>query len=409
MIIYFLLVTGSTYAYLYLENKNSNITGKGGCFVVDYQATSIDASNLVSTVNYQDGASSVITISKNSSCNIYDYANIYLHTNENITAPITNIQALRYKVTTDGGSYWERNGVITTKGDTLLATVPITSEKTIYHVYLWIDSSVSLGHYDNTSYSGYLYATSIQSSSVNDDDSVSPILFLKKSTCVEGFRNWTLSNATVSEDNILTLAPTGTSGYANSSYYDVDGEYWYVTFDGYTTSTSNDHDLDYGSAGKGDGGIVMDSYYFDKTQNNIISLNGYGENGWAPQLPLNVWSNNFWWDGYSGYGKNVKYLTLKFKTGNNYSQPITKIRNLKVYGQLKNNFYDIEVHALDNVGVNLIKYAKGEFGKEYFDNQGTVVTDGKVRVVENGYYTFYVSDKKGNVGISTILIKNIEK
>ena len=86
LIIYFLLVTGSTYAYLYLENKNSNITGKGGCFVVDYQATSINASNLVSTVNYQDGASSVITISKNSSCNIYDYANIYLHTNENITA-----------------------------------------------------------------------------------------------------------------------------------------------------------------------------------------------------------------------------------------------------------------------------------------------------------------------------------
>ena len=59
------------------------------------------------------------------------------------------------------------------------------------------------------------------------------------------------------------------------------------------------------------------------------------------------------------------------------------------------------------MGVNLIKYAKGEFGKEYFDNQGTVVTDGKVRVVENGYYTFYVSDKKGNVSVSTILIKNI--
>ena len=408
MIIYFLMVTGSTYAYLYLENKNSNITGKGGCFVVDYQATSINASNLVSTVNYQDGASSVITISKNSSCNIYDYANIYLHTNENITAPITNIQALRYKVTTDGGSYWERNGVITTKGDTLLATVPITSEKTIYHVYLWIDSSVSLGHYDNTSYSGYLYATSIQSSSVNDD-SVSPILFLKKSTCVEGFRNWTLSNATVSEDNILTLAPTGTSGYANSSYYDVDGEYWYVTFDGYTTSIAKNQDGYYGSAGPGNGGIYMGSQYFNKSQNTIISPNGYDANGLAPQLPLNVWSNGFWWNGYAGYGKDVKYLKLKFETGNNYSQPITKIRNLKVYGQLKNNFYDIEVHALDNVEVNLIKYAKGEFEKEYFDNQGTVVTDGKVRVVENGYYTFYVSDKKGNVSISTILIKNIEK
>ena len=398
MIIYFLLVTGSTYAYLYLENKNSNITGKGGCFVVDYQATSINASNLVSTVNYQDGASSVITISKNSSCNIYDYANIYLHTNENITAPITNIQALRYKVTTDSGSYWERNGVITTKGDTLLATVPITSEKTIYHVYLWIDSSVSLGHYDNTSYSGYLYVTSIQSSSVNDD-SVSPILFLKKSTCVEGFRNWTLSNATVSEDNILTLAPTGTSGYADSPYYDVDGEYWYVTFDGYTTSVS--------TSNSPYGGMLSNSSYYDDNYNSVLSPNGYKGNGYSDALKLNTWKNGFKWDGYSGYGKDVKYLILEFSTGNNYSQPIVKIRNLKVYGQLKNNFYDIEVHALDNVGVNLIKYAKGEFGKEYFDNQGTVVTDGKVRVVENGYYTFYVSDKKGNVSISTILIKNI--
>ncbi len=399
MIIYFLLVTGSTYAYLYLENKNSNITGKGGCFVVDYQATSINASNLVSTVNYQDGASSVITISKNSSCNIYDYANIYLHTNENITAPITNVQALRYKVTTDGGSYWERNGVITTKGDTLLATVPITSEKTIYHVYLWIDSSVSLGHYDNISYSGYLYATSIQSSSVNDD-SVSPILFLKKSTCVEGFRNWTLSNATVSEDNILTLSPTGTSGYADS-FYDVDGEYWYVTFDGYTTSVS--------TSNSPYGGFMIGVVYFDINYNNTVASNGGGSNGYSEELKLNTWGNDFKWDGYAGYGKDVKYLKLKFSTGDNYSQPITKIRNLKVYGQLKNNFYDIEVHALDNVGVNLIKYAKGEFGKEYFDNQGIVVTDGKVRVVENGYYTFYVSDKKGNVSISTILIKNIEK
>ena len=53
--------------------------------------------------------------------------------------------------------------------------------------------------------------------------------------------------------------------------------------------------------------------------------------------------------------------------------------------------------------------AKGEFEKRYFDNQGTVVTDGKVKVEENGYYTFCVSDKKGNVSISTILIKNIEK
>ncbi len=399
MIIYFLLVTGSTYAYLYLENKNSNITGRGGCFVVDYQATSINASNLVSTVNYQDGASSVITISKNSSCNIYDYANIYLHTNENITAPITNIQALRYKVTTDSGNYWERNGVITTKGDTLLATVPITSEKTIYHIYLWIDSSVSLGHYDNTSYSGYLYATSIQSSSVNDD-SVPPILFLKKSTYVEGFRNWTLSNATVSEDNILTLAPTGTSGYADS-FYDVDGEYWYVTFDGYTTSVS--------TSNSPYGGFMIDVVYFDINYNKTVAPNGYDSNGYSDALKLNTWKNGFKWDGYSGYGKDVKYLKLKFSTGDNYSQPITKIRNFKIYGQLKNNFYDIEVHALDNVGVNLIKYAKGEFGKEYFDNQGTVVTDGKVRVVENGYYTFYVSDKKGNVSISTILIKNIEK
>ena len=397
MIIYFLLVTGSTYAYLYLENKNSNITGKGGCFVVDYQATSINASNLVSTVNYQDGASSVITISKNSSCNIYDYANIYLHTNENITAPITNIQALRYKVTTDSGSYWERNGLITTKGDTLLATVPITSEKTIYHVYLWIDSSVSLGHYDNTSYSGYLYATSIQSSSVNDD-SVSPILFLKKSTYVEGFRNWTLSNATVSEDNILTLAPTGTSGYADSPYYDVDGEYWYVTFDGYTTSVSSECSI---------GCFLLNVSYFDVNNNSAVANNGYKANGYADDLGLNVWKNNFSDDGGNGYGKDVKYLKLRFETGNKWSQPITKIRNLKVYGQLKNNFYDIEVHALDNVEVNLIKYAKGEFEKEYFDNQGTVVTDGKVRVVENGYYTFYVSDKKGNVSVSTILIKNI--
>ena len=395
IIIYCIIITSGTYAYQYIGANNSNVTGTGGCFNVTYSSTEINNNNLISTTDYKESDYSTVTISKASSCKIYNYANIYIHTNNTTTAPINSVEALKYKVLTNDG--YERNGFINTIGDTLIANVPITNTSTTYKVYLYVDSFLSIGMYNDTSYSGYIYAEATQTSTV-DQDTTSPTLFLKKESYIEGFDEWTLTNSTVS-NNILTLAPSTTSGSAQSPYINVNGEKWKIVFDGNTTTAP---------VNETDGGILVGSSYYNlKKESGVKSVGGYSANGWAPTLTLNNWTANLNWDGWSGYGKDIKYLKITFSTGNQYSQPVTMVRNFKVYGQVNSSFYDIYVNSEDNIGANTIKYAKGEYDKSYFNSNGNIVSNNQVRVTENGTYTFYAKDTKGNSNITTIDITNI--
>ena len=154
----------TTYAFLNLSASNSTTaTGEAGCFVVNYTGQTINNSSLVSTTNYAEGASSNVVLSKNANCKIYTEADIMIHTNTTTTAPISN-GALKYKVM--NGTTEVSSGTITTTGDTKLATVTLTTTATTYKVYIWIDSNISLGTYNGKSYSGYLYAKSIQTSTI---------------------------------------------------------------------------------------------------------------------------------------------------------------------------------------------------------------------------------------------------
>ena len=161
------MVTSGTYAYLEMK-KNTSVAGSAKCNGINYQGQEINASNLSSTTNYLEGAKSTITLSQSEDCKIYSYVNIYLHTNDNITAPIDSVKALKYKLITEDKI--EYNGTITTKGDSLLAVVPLTSNPKSYQVYLWIDSEISNGQFDNKSFSGYIYATSEQSSTIGSEE-----------------------------------------------------------------------------------------------------------------------------------------------------------------------------------------------------------------------------------------------
>ena len=140
----------------------------GGCFNIDYTGQNITTANLSSTNNYKNGSKTTITISKSSSCKIYTEANIYLHTNNTTTAPIDTVQALRYKIVSEDNV--EYDGYISRFCDVLMATVPIEDISKTYTVYIWIDNSKSYGEYDGKSYSGYVYATSIQTSTIEKDD-----------------------------------------------------------------------------------------------------------------------------------------------------------------------------------------------------------------------------------------------
>ena len=228
-------------------------------------------------------------------------------------------------------------------------------------------------------------------------DNTAPTLSLTKETYQEGFTGWTMPTGGSVSNNILTLSQSGT---ATSNYYAVNGEYWHVSYDGYTT----------GDLGTGAGGIHSGSSYFDSSKNSVKAPNGYTGNGKAYNLSLNTWSNNITWTCSDCYGTDIKYLTLRFITGNTYSQPSIKIRNFKVWGQLySNSFYNINVSKSDNNGIKTTKYASGSQTESYFASNGTVVSGDVIKVTANNTYTVYVEDVAGNKKISTITIDKIDK
>lgn len=159
-----------TYAYMELSASNSTSENQSGCFVVNYSGQEINNSSLKSASDYTQGASSNIILSKNSGCKIYTEASIYIHTNSSeTTAPLSN-GAMKYKVMQ--GTTEIQSGTISAvdenSEDQLLATVALTNQNVTYTVYLWIDPEVSKGSYHGKNYSGYLYASSTQSSSIKE-------------------------------------------------------------------------------------------------------------------------------------------------------------------------------------------------------------------------------------------------
>ena len=164
IVIYVIFITGSTYAFLNMSADSNTATGEGGCFEVSYSGENISSLSVVSSDDYQDGASTTVTISKDASCPIYTEASLYLHTNNTTTAPITINSALKYKIYR--GSDLVANGSITEMGDVLLTSLPITNTSITYTIYLYVDSVISGGLFNDTDYSGYIYATSHQTSTI---------------------------------------------------------------------------------------------------------------------------------------------------------------------------------------------------------------------------------------------------
>ena len=179
----------ATYAYLELSPGAASATGQGGCFNVNYNVSDTEGEDidkleitaLQSTTNYLEGASANITLSKNENCEIYTQALIYIHTNSSsTTAPLcyeTTSEnytpsgcSMKYKIMQGESEVSSGiiNAVTADSEDQLLATIDLDTDPTTYTIYLWIDSSISGGSYHNTTYSGYFYASSTQSSTVTE-------------------------------------------------------------------------------------------------------------------------------------------------------------------------------------------------------------------------------------------------
>ena len=159
-------VLSTTYAFLNLQANNNSDSSIAGCFEVNYEGTVL-TDDLTSTNNYLEGTHAQITLSKDESCKIYTQATIYVHTTST-TAPINETQALKYKVLS--GSTTLAEGVITNDNgsDKSLTTVTLSDTPTTYDVYIWVDKSLTNGQYNNKTYSGYIYASSDQSSTIKN-------------------------------------------------------------------------------------------------------------------------------------------------------------------------------------------------------------------------------------------------
>lgn len=173
------LSLGSTYAFLQISSSGNNVTGEGGCFVVNYTGEAgqyiSPSEKLTTSSDYTSGGSSTVTLSKNSDCKIYTKANIYLNTNENGTSPdLLTENALKYTVVTKTNNTDTviASGEITATSATKLATVNLTETATTYTIYIWIDNSITYGStkiYDGLTYSGYIYADAQQESTYNEN------------------------------------------------------------------------------------------------------------------------------------------------------------------------------------------------------------------------------------------------
>ena len=98
------------------------------------------------------------------------------------------------------------------------------------------------------------------------------------------------------------------------------------------------------------------------------------------------------------------------------SKTITNIDNTDPEIRVKGNFekaarqINVTVNAIDEFGIDKVKWSKGEQTKEYFKKNGNGIRNGSsFKVEENGKYTIYAVDYVGNEVIKVIEITNIDK
>ena len=113
------------------------------------------------------------------------------------------------------------------------------------------------------------------------------------------------------------------------------------------------------------------------------------------------------------YAKGITRSESESKVG---SKTITNIDNTDPEIRVKGNFekaarqINVTVNAIDEFGIDKVKFVKGEQTKEYFKKNGNGIRNGSsFKVEENGKYTIYAVDYVGNEVIKVIEITNIDK
>ena len=280
-----------------------------------------------------------------------------------------------------------------------------------YKLRVWIDETKTNDAKNWTTNTKLQYKFKLNVNAM--DTGNTPNLKLSKETYIEGFDNWTFSNAYIDDNGILILGENSNVSIAVSNYINVNEEFYYLKYDQYVVTEA--------SSWAPKGGTYGYITYYDSDYNPATAYFDYRTpsvgNGFSAASTINQWKNNILInDNRIGYGKDIKNIKINIIAGE-YSQssiswsslPPVKIRNFKVYGQMPNDFYliNVEASAKNGATISEIKCAKGSHDISYFSSHGDQVTNNQKRVTENGTYTVYVKDSNGNERVKTILINKI--
>ena len=143
--------------------------------------------------------------------------------------------------------------------DTLLATLPLDDKEVTYTIYLYIDSTVSLGNYNDKTYSGYIYTTTEQTSTIGkSEDNTNKNLglqtidfdylgseqqFIVPQTGTYQLETW---GAQGGSDNESYHGGYGAYSIGNVSFKNGEHNYVYVGGKGKVLNKSKDNGTEYG-------------------------------------------------------------------------------------------------------------------------------------------------------------------
>ena len=103
----------------------------------------------------------------------------------------------------------------------------------------------------------------------NWKDLEAPTLDLDKITYkTNDFSDWTLSNASIDSNGVLTIGADGNAGYATSDFIDVNGDFYYNVFDGYS---------EIAKPNSSNGGIYWAINYYDSNYQPTTRSNNWFE------------------------------------------------------------------------------------------------------------------------------------
>ena len=231
-------------------------------------------------------------------------------------------------------------------------------------------------------------------------DKTGPTITLTRQGEVNGFDGWNLgSDATLDATNqILTM--NGTATTPKSPIYQVFEQNYGWSYEFYPTALASYY--------SSQGGSFTGTTYYDSDFNLKVGSNGYSSNGQSIPGSLNTWTTGY--RANYNYGSGIEYFRMNITGSSVYSNPPTKYRNFKIYGDIyAKSKYTINVTATDAVGtVAVKKYASGSQNVAYFASNGTTFTGNSFDVTSNGTYTVYAADNSGNGSVKTITIDKID-